>query len=312
MTKPDIEILKKLGKMTKELRKEVVSLAKPGVDITELIDFVETKIFEKKYLPAFPCTVSVNDMAAHYTVFDEGYILQKGDVIKIDFGISENGFITDNATTVEIETNKHEKLIKSARACLDVAMETVNVGVPMCEIGKKVYETAKKDGFNTIHNLSGHEIAQYNLHCGLSVPNYDNGDKRLVQEYQEFAIEPFVTYGEPKVKNAGGGNIMHLINDKPVRDPIAMKVLKLIREQFPKLPFSKRWLLQEVLDNNLKGKTNLKGLDKRKVLHGLRVLKMHNIVYEYEGLATVDGEMVAQFEDAVVFNGKEKIIFTRL
>ena len=42
-------------------------------------------IFNEGYLPSFPCTVSINDMAAHYTVFDEGYILKSGDVIKIDF-----------------------------------------------------------------------------------------------------------------------------------------------------------------------------------------------------------------------------------
>ncbi len=298
MVKLDLEILEKLGKLTRELRKKVSSMPKEGMDITELIDFIENRIFEEGYLPAFPCTVSVNEMAAHYTIFDEGYILKKGDLIKIDFGISENGFITDNAVTVEIGTNKYEKLMKANLEGLNAVMEKAQLGVSMSELGKTVHDVAVKNGFETIQNLSGHQIAQYNLHCGLSVPNYENLDSREIGDNMELAIEPFFTMGEPKVKSAGPSNILHLINDKPIRDSIAKKVLNYIRENYPRLPFSKRWLLKE--------------FDKRKVLYALRVLKAHNIVYEYDALATVDGAMVSQFEDAVVFVDGKKSIITRV
>ena len=86
--KLDKDLLVVLGKLTREIRKEASKIPKVGIDIREIINFVENKIFENNYLPAFPCTVSVNEMAAHYTVFDDSYILKKGDLIKIDFGIS--------------------------------------------------------------------------------------------------------------------------------------------------------------------------------------------------------------------------------
>lgn len=294
----DIQILEKLGKITRETRTEVSKLAKEGTDITELIDYVENKIFGLGYVPAFPCTVSVNEIAAHYTVFDEGYILKKGDLIKIDFGISEKGFCTDNAFTIEIGTTKYEKLMQSNKRALDKAMDMINYGVTMGEIGREVHKIALEDGFETIHNLSGHQIGRYKLHAGLSVPSYDNKNDASVADNTSFAIEPFFTEGEPKVKSAGPSNILHLIHDRPIRDPIAKKVLEHIREHYPKLPFSKRWLLQY--------------FDKRKVLYALKLLKANNIVYEYDALASVDGSFVSQYEDCVVFVGGRKSIITRL
>lgn len=298
MSDLDLSILEKLGALTRLIRKEVSEIPKVGVDITEIIDYVEKRIFDEGYLPAFPCTVSVNEVAAHYTVFNEGHVLQKGDLIKIDFGISHEGYITDNAFTIEVESNEHEKLMAANKEALDAVMDNIKIGTTMSELGKLVHDVAKKHGFETIQNLSGHQIARYKLHAGLNVPSYENNDLRAVTENMEFAVEPFFTYGEPKVKNCGPSNILHLINDKPVRDPIAKKILAHIREKYPKLPFSKRWLLDT--------------FEKRKVLYALRVLKAHNIVYEYEALATVDGSMVTQYEDAVVFVDGKKSIITRL
>ncbi|MCA9495762.1 MAG: type II methionyl aminopeptidase [Nanoarchaeota archaeon] len=312
MSHLNLEILEKLGKLTRELRKEVSSLAKTGVDITQIINFIEKKIFSQNYLPSFPAMVSVNAMAAHYTVFDEGYILKKGDVIKIDFGISQDGFITDNAFTVEIDDNKHEKLISTAKDCLDAALEIANIGTSMSQIGKAVYDTAKKNNLNTIHNLSGHQIKQNNLHAGFGVPNYDNNDTSQIKNDMQFAIEPFITYGEPKIKSCRPSNIIHLINDKPIRDPIAKKVLSYIKEKYPKLPFSKRWLIKGIIQDLNPNADPNEGFDKRKVLYAIKVLKSYNIIYEYDELGTIDGEIVAQFEDCVVFSQDKKSIITRL
>jgi methionyl aminopeptidase len=306
----NLDILKKLGAMTHELRKEVSKMPKVGMDITVLIDFIEKKIFDAGYLPAFPCTVSVNEIAAHYTVFDEDeHILAKGDLIKIDFGISEDGFITDNAVTVEIESNEHAEMMAVNLEGLNAVMELIKPGVKMEELGECVDRIARANGFRTIENLCGHQIARNNLHCGLSVPNLKNGDKRLVEVGQEFAVEPFFTKGDPRVKSCGGSNILHLQNTKPVRDAIAKKVLDFIKVEYPHLPFSKRWLLKDVRKElGLEG-----GFDKRRVLYALKVLKKYGQLYEYDALASVDGSFVSQYEDVVVFSKSgEKTIITRL
>ena len=294
----DIDILKKLGKFTSKLKSDVLDIVKMGIDITEIIDLVENSIFDSGYLPAFPCTVCVNEVAAHYTVFDKSYVLEKGDLVKIDFGVSDNGFITDCAFTLEIETDKYKKLMDSNLEALNKALDLARVGTSMSDIGKAVNGIAKRDGFTTIHNLSGHEISRYDLHYGLHVPNYENFDKSPIKDNMELAIEPFFTLGDCRIKVSGNSNILQLEKTGAVRDTTARKVLNYIVDNYSRLPFSKRWLLKE--------------FDKRKVVYALKILKSSGFVYEHDELSTVDGAMVSQFEETVMFYKGEKIVITRL
>lgn len=306
------ELLLQLGKQTHSIKEKVYEKLVEGVDIEGILSFIEIEIFSKGYFPSFPAMISLNDMAAHYTIFDEGKVLKRGDVVKVDFGMSYNGFLTDTAFTVEIGTQNHKTLIDTARACLEQGVESMESGVELRKVGENVDSVAKKHGFNTIHNLSGHQIAQYNLHYGLSIPNYDNGDTTQIPLTCQFAIEPFVTYGDPKVKPVRPSNILQLVKYKPLRDPIAMKLLRHIKNTFPYLPFSKRWLVQELLDTSLKGQVPFKGFDKSKVLYGISILKKHGCIHEYDELGTVDGSIVAQFENCVVFiDGVKTVLMER-
>lgn len=298
MEEMNFEALKDLGKFTNELRQKAMKIPKPGINILEIIEFIEESIFEKGYLPAFPCTVCINEEAAHSTIFDEEIILKKGDVIKVDFGVSDKGIITDNAFTLEIETNFYEKLLTANKEALDAALEVAKIGCEISKIGSVVHKTAKKYGFETIHNLSGHQVELNNLHAGLHIPNYDNNSKRKIEEGFELAIEPFLTTGDPLVKDGKLGNILHLKSSKNVRDAIARKVLNHIKEKYPKLPFSKRWLLKE--------------FDKKKVVYAINVLKRENIIYEYNVLVSNNGAIISQFEDTIVFEKDKKTIITRL
>lgn len=309
--KLDLEVLTEVGKFTRNLREEVYDMPKLGVTSKQIIDFLEKKIFAAGYLPSFPAMIAVNEQAAHYTVFDEDYTFQKGDVLKIDFGVSKDGFITDNAFTVEIETKKYEKQMKANLDALNLVMEHTKLGMTMSEIGEIVDNRAKEDGFNTIHNLSGHEVGKNKLHCGLSVPNYKNGNKAQIVDNTQLAVEPFLTPGEPKIMSAGPCNILHLTSSKQIRDPIAKKVLKYIKENYPHLPFSKRWLIKDVA-KDLGIKTWDKCFEKNKVLYALKVLKKYNIIHEYDILSTVDGAYATQYEDCVVFVDGQKEIITRL
>jgi methionyl aminopeptidase len=293
----DTALLEELGAFTRQLRKEVSKLVVNGASALSIIEYIEQAMEKQGYFPAFPATISVNDVAAHFTVFDEDLILKKGDVVKVDFGVSKNGMITDNAFTIEIDTHKYDQLLLANKEALDAIMAEVNRGKSMHELGLIVWQTAQKYGFETIHNLSGHQVGYNKLHCGLSVPNYGNGDMKRVEENMELAIEPFLTLGSPKVKAGGNSNILHLLRVKPVRDPIAKKVLDVIKAKYPVLPFSKRWLLKD--------------FEKQKVAYAVQILKKEGVLFEYEKLVTVDAAIVAQFEDTVVFAKNKKMIITR-
>jgi len=296
MSELNLNKLLELGRFTAVLRDDARKFLKVGTSALEVIEFIEKRIFDNGYFPAFPATICINEQAAHFTVFDEEVIFKKGDVIKVDFGVSDNGIITDNAFTVELETEKYKKLLDANKEVLNNILEKVSSGVTLDEIGEVSYNAAKKYGFNTIHNLCGHEIKSYDLHAGLSVPNYENGDMSKILDGMELAIEPFLTDGEPMIKEVQGGNILSLKNTRPVRDAIAKKVLNHIIENYPKLPFSKRWLLKE--------------FDKKKVLYALNFLKRNGNVYEYGILVSNNGGMISQFEHTVVLSGGKKYIIT--
>ena len=275
-----------------------------------MVEDVEGKIFRAGYIPAFPCAVSVNDVAAHYTFFEVEYIFQKGDVIKVDFGVSKNGFCTDCAFTVEYKSCNHKRLFEANKEALERQLELVDYGVSMNELGDVAETIAKRDGFGTIHDLSGHQIGKNDLHCGMSVPNYKNNDKRTVTDNMELAIEPYFTLGTPRIKNSIASNILQLQNTKNVRDPIARKVLGYIKEHYPFLPFSKRWLVKEYMEP-IYSKTDAP-FSKAEVLRAVLNLQRAGVLYEYLSLVSKDGSINTQFEETVVFVDKKKIIITRL
>ena len=306
----DIKTLCEVGDLAKEIKKEISTMIKVSNSSKNIIDFVEKKIFSNNYSMPFPCMVVVNNKTAHHTIYEENenIIFKKGDVVNVDFGICKDGWICDTALTIEIETKVYSKLLKTNREILDEVLDKVEIGMNVCEIGKIVHSRATQNGFDSIHNLSGHQIKQNLLHSNISIPNYDNKDTTKIEDNSIFAIEPFLTMGEPKVVRGGNSNILHLKNYRQTRNVIAMKVLKHIKENYPFLPFSKRWLINDVI-KNLNPK--ILGFDKRQVDYAVSILKKENILIEYELLESIDGKITSQFEETIVFFEGKKYITTK-
>lgn len=322
MSNPPQELIE-VNQFTAQLHKKSENLIKEGIKASEIINTIEKEMFSNGYLPSFPAMLAINEVAAHWTHFEEDdFELKRGDVVCVDFGASKNGYIADMAYTIvvgggsgnEDENKKISNLLEANKQTLNSAIEVSNVGTNMGEIGKAVYETAQKYGCNTIHNLSGHQISKNILHAGLNVPNYDSKDKSKIPPNTHLAIEPFLTYGEPKIVTKGGSNILHLKSTKPTRDIIAKQVLDVIKKSFPTLPFSKRWLLdssKEELGNNI---ITWRTFSKQKLLRALSSLKQSGHIIEYDCLVSASGDIVTQFEHSVWYGEKEeeKQVLTKL
>jgi len=100
----DREVLEKYeeaGRIASKVRKEIARVVKEGMRIIEVCEMAEAVIRRLGGKPAFPCNVSVNDVAAHYTSppGDERRIPRKS-VVKIDVGVHIDGYIADTAVTV--------------------------------------------------------------------------------------------------------------------------------------------------------------------------------------------------------------------
>ncbi len=225
------------GKIGKEARELGAELIREGITYYEVAEKVEKYIIDAGAFPAFPVNISVNNIAAHYSpVKNDGLRFRRGDVVKLDLGAHVDGYISDTAVTVEVGTNKWEDLIEASRSALKEAIKTLRPGIEVREIGNVVENEIKMRGFNPIYNLTGHGLARYDLHHGLSIPNYDDGSRATLRPGMAFAIEPFATNGKGHVRNGKGGNIYIFIDTRDLSG-----FYREFYERFRTLPFASRW-----------------------------------------------------------------------
>ena len=298
-----IESYIKAGKIVSEIRSEASKMIKDGTLVIDLVEYVENEILKAGAEIAFPCNVSLNEIAAHYTSpANDKTLIHAGDMVKLDLGAMIDGYIADSAVTViadgnisenftQDEINLHEEIVEASAAGLEAAIATVRAGVELSKIGAAVHEAISEYHLNPIFNLTGHSLEQNNLHAGISIPNYDNHDGYTLEEGQAIAIEPFATNGEGIVNDAPGHYIYSYMANKPFRMKSTQKVLKYIQANNQYVPFSGRWITDEFGER--RGNTALKQLSDAMAIYPYAPLrekkncfvsqKEHTVIVEKEG-----------------------------
>ena len=77
-----------------------------GMRILDVCEKAETLIHKRGGTPAFPCNVSVNEVAAHYTSPPQDtQRIPENSLVKIDLGVHVDGYIADTATTICLTLN---------------------------------------------------------------------------------------------------------------------------------------------------------------------------------------------------------------
>ena len=264
-------------------------LIKPGVKVLEVAEKVEKKIKEMGAECAFPANISINSVAAHYCALPEDTLeFKEGDIVKLDVGAHINGCIADNATTISL--TKDKELERAARKALNEAMKVVRPEIKVRQIGQAIEGTIKSCGFNPIRNLGGHSIEKYIVHAGIFIPNYDNGDERVLKEGMTIALEPFATTGMGMVKNGKPSGIYRLIRKKPVRNPVARKILETVEKEYKTLPWAKRWIRIPMSE------------------FAINLLEKEEAINQYAQLVEQTGGVVSQAEHAMIVKDKPIIL----
>lgn len=242
------------GKIAREVREEMRRTVREGMPIIDLCEKVESLIRKKGGKPAFPCNVSVNEIAAHYTSppQDKRTIPEKS-IVKIDIGVHVDGYIADTAVTVCFNP-EYEDLANTAEEALKKAVEILHSGLSMSSFGSTIQKTIKTRGLKPISNLTGHLIERYVIHAGKSLPNVFNVSTSRVKVGEIYGVEPFVTVAEAagRVENDKEAYIFRYLKHKSLKDPYAKQLLNHIRENFLTLPFTERWLQECVPSNRYK------------------------------------------------------------
>jgi len=263
--------------------------------LIEIAEKIENKIIELGGKSAFPTNLSMNDIAAHYTPSYDDKTLASG-LLKIDFGVHVDGWLSDTAFSLDLEDNKeNKKLIEVSESALKNAIKMIKENVRVNEIGKVIQETIEAKGFSPIINLSGHEMTQYDLHAGMIIPNIDNQKKIPLREGL-YAIEPFATSGNGKVHDGKPSGIYCLIDSKNVRGSSAREVLDFIGEEYQTLPFCSRWIIKKF---------------GTRVLFALKQLKDNGNLHEFPQLIESSHNKVAQAEQTILIKDGKVIVTTK-
>ena len=294
------EKILKAGKIASEVKEYAKTIIKKQMLLLEIAEKIEKKIIELGGKPAFPVNTSINEIAAHYTPSADDSSVAHG-LLKIDLGVHIDGWIADTAISFDLENSEqNKKLIQASKDALENAIELVSKKVEKKEIlttgeiGKKIQETIESHGFLPIINLSGHQIERYDLHAGLTIPNIDNKSTDIISP-GSYAIEPFVTNGNGKIRDGKPSGIYMLTNPKTPRTPIAREVLNYIGEEYQTIPFCSRWLVKKF---------------GAKTFFALKQLEENGSLHQFPQLIESSNSKVAQTEHTILIDDRKVAVTT--
>jgi methionyl aminopeptidase len=274
MTKYDKEALEKFrlsGRILHDSREQVKQFVREQMPVIELCEKAEDLIREKGGKPAFPCNVSINEVAAHYTSPPNDQMkIPKKAVVKVDMGAHVDGYVTDTAFTACFHP-EHKNMQNTAEYALNAAIETIHGDMATSKIGSIIERAIKNRGFKPISNLTGHSVGRYLIHAGTSIPNVTQLSFGRVKAGEVYAIEPFVTLPDAvgRVENSPEVTIFRFIKAKSVKNSHGKKLLKYIEANFRSLPFAERWLKDVVPEE--KHREAFRELRKSKAIMGYPV-----------------------------------------
>jgi len=287
-----IEKYKKAGKIASQALAYGKELIKKDAKVLDVCNKVEEKIALLGALPAFPVQISMNSIAAHYCPEDDDEIKFSDQLVSLDVGVHVDGFIGDNACSVDLSGSNSE-LVKASSEGLKAAIEKVKVGVKLSEIGKAIEDAISGFGFKPVRNLSGHGLDSYNIHCLPTIPNFDTKEDKVLEK-GVIAIEPFATNGTGMIHEKGEPSVFSLIDKKSVRVAFVRNIQKEI-EKLNGLPFTTRWLTKKFSSAQVK--------------YALNQFKQLGTLKEYPPLVEKQDGLVSQAEESLLV-GDEVVVLT--
>ena len=213
----DYDSLRRAAECHRQVRKHAQKFIKPGMRLIDICNEIEqTNRTLMGYDPqkpleagiAFPTGCSINNCAAHYTPnLGDETVLQKGDVMKIDYGSHVNGLMTDCAFTWCIDPT-FDNLIMAVKDATETGVKNAGIDVRVADVGAAIVEVMesyeveiqnKVWPVKSIKNLNGHNMLRWRIHAGTQVPIYDNGSQKKMMEGEQYAIETFGSTGKGHV-----------------------------------------------------------------------------------------------------------------
>jgi methionyl aminopeptidase len=189
------------------------NMIRPGVSTAEVdqaaADFmsefgVRSAFLGYRGFPGNIC-ISVNDEVVHGIGGPRK--IQYSDIVKLDIGIIQNGWVGDTATTVPVGMidDKVQRLLGVTEDTLANAITYATEGRRLGDLCAAIEEQIVMNGYNVVREFVGHGVGR-KLHEEPQVPNYGRcGSGPKLKAGMVLAIEPMVNMGTGAVQVLGDG-----------------------------------------------------------------------------------------------------------
>ena len=260
------------GKIAYETFEEIKSLVKPGAKVIEICDKAHALILEKGGKPSFPCTVSINNIAAYYSSPDDDEtVIPEGSVVKVDLGVHVNGFISNKAETFCFN-EEYKSLVEASQQGWKNAMELVRVGTETNMLGVAVEDTIREYNYLPIRELSGNLVDRYQLFGSKTLPNVrlPFGKADSVMEVDEaYSFETFATNGSGSVHTDQSKTYIYMLKPERtrLRSPHSRDVQGYIFREYFTLPFAEHWITSNPNFHPARVRLTLRELRKNNGVH---------------------------------------------
>jgi methionyl aminopeptidase len=205
-TEAEIAAIAAAGAVVAEALRAAVEYAKPGHATAEL-DEVAADVLARhgasspflNYHPSwapspFPAMlcVSVNDAVVHG--IPNGYVLEDGDLVSVDFGAILRGWCGDAARSFIVGTPRDEDvaLIEATDKALAAGIAALRPGNTLGDVGHAIASAARVAGYGLLADHGGHGIGR-TMHEDPHVPNEGRPGKGMrLRPGLVIAIEPML------------------------------------------------------------------------------------------------------------------------
>lgn len=201
------------GNIVYEIFTAIERMNLQGMKTVEINDKVNVLIRARNATPTFlnyrgfpkSCCISLNNEIVHGIPDDRR--VKEGDLVKVDVGVTYQGYIADAAKTFAAG-----KISQETKKFLSVTKDALNKGIGMAKTGNKIsdisrviQQTIERNGYSVVRALTGHCVGQ-KLHEEPMIPNFVTyGQSPNIKPGMVLAIEPMVNMGDYHVVTAENG-----------------------------------------------------------------------------------------------------------
>jgi methionyl aminopeptidase len=214
-TKSEIAAMRESGHMLASVLQTLKPQVQPGISTKQLANLAAAELKALGGTPSFlgyqgfpdVICISLNDEVVHGIPNPER-IVQEGDIVGLDFGVTYKGMITDSAISVlagKPKTKGHRDLLMRTEKALQTGIQAVHDRVRTGDIGSAIEFYLKQYPYGIVRDMVGHGVG-HDVHEDPNIPNYGQPDTGpWLDKGMTIAIEPMVTLGTEQVLIAPDG-----------------------------------------------------------------------------------------------------------